>query len=183
MFDKPIEVGPNEFPMYEKELALPEGKTLADTTGDIPQGPGSRLDSDSVDGINAYVDPSPNALVPLNTDAQLPIPTVPYYYAVWVSPSTTAATYTINLSSGAVSGGTLTYLTGSDFPDDSTVIYLCAQRTHDEPGAHAAASNPYVTGDLAQGFTATSVFTASVGNNSGVYAATGNILFIGIRTQ
>mgnify|MGYP001593551630 CR=1 FL=1 len=151
---------------------------------EIPQGPGSKLASDSVDGINAYVTPAPNALCPLNTSGLAPVGTMPLYFAVWVSPSTASATYTIDLSTGTVSGGTLTYLNGTDFPDAATVIYVCAQKSHDEPGAHASASNPVVSGDLAQGFTATSTFTATVENNAGAgYVAVGNILFIGVKTS
>lgn len=36
----------------------------------VPQGPGSRFDSDTVDGIQAFSQPSPNALVALDNSGQ-----------------------------------------------------------------------------------------------------------------
>lgn len=75
------EVGPDEFPMYIKEtseqMELPkEGyKKLSD----IPQGPGSKLDSDTLDGfqLSPATAPAPNTVVPLDGDGKVVVATIP----------------------------------------------------------------------------------------------------------
>lgn len=58
------------------ELRNTVGKPVA--LKDIPQGIGSRLDSDHVDGLNAFsaAHPSPNALVALDKNGQFPSSTI-----------------------------------------------------------------------------------------------------------
>lgn len=94
-------VGPDEWPMYEKDVPLPVEKKLSDTASDLPQGAGSRLDSDTVDGVQVARTPTPNALIPLNSAAQLAASTVPFYYAsktVGPTGSTTTGTFTVTLA-------------------------------------------------------------------------------------
>lgn len=45
----------------------------------IPQGPGSRLDSDTVDGVqvSSHTNPAPGTLVPTGTDGKLPVSIIP----------------------------------------------------------------------------------------------------------
>ena len=58
---------------YEKPIAL----------RDIPQGPSSRLDSDTVDGLHAFTSaqPAPNALVGLDNTGKFPVSTIPITFS------------------------------------------------------------------------------------------------------
>lgn len=77
-----IPVADGEFPMYEKD---PAEALDAETGKDdealklvkIAQGDGAKLDSDTVDGIHAYVKPTPNALLPLDKDGKVPLSVLP----------------------------------------------------------------------------------------------------------
>lgn len=69
-----VEETPTQIKPYpEKEL------TPSIRLKDIPQGSGSKLDSDTIDGLNAstFQNPSPNTLVPLGPNGQLPASVVP----------------------------------------------------------------------------------------------------------
>lgn len=80
------DVKPGEFPLYVNDPSktpkpVEESKKMIDISL-IPQGSGSRLDSDKVDGINAYVQPTPNCLVPLDEDGHFILevnPAMAYY--------------------------------------------------------------------------------------------------------
>lgn len=56
---------------------LEKGNTIP--LNNIPQGPSSKLDSDTVDGyqVSPYSSISPNTLVPVGTDGKLPASVIP----------------------------------------------------------------------------------------------------------
>ena len=67
------DIGPEEWPMYENDLGTPgtEKEPFAKLS-DVPQGPGSGMDSDTVDGFQACPVnvPTPNAILPLNQNGK-----------------------------------------------------------------------------------------------------------------
>ena len=62
----------------QKELGGLTGKKLS--ISDIPQGPSSRLDSDTVDGfqVSHANSPSPNSIVPVDNNGKMPVGTQTY---------------------------------------------------------------------------------------------------------
>lgn len=74
-----IEVGPDEFPFYVKEETVSLNKKEDELlVSDIPQGPSSKLDSDTVDGIQAVTadKTAPNKLVATDNNGRLPSSTL-----------------------------------------------------------------------------------------------------------
>ena len=77
------DIAADEWPLYSNEpvrdsnIKSEKRTSLSDNMASLPQGPGSKLDSDTIDGINAYVSPTPNALLPLGTDGTYPVAAIP----------------------------------------------------------------------------------------------------------
>lgn len=75
--DNPIDVDQDEMPLYEKasEPVINPPSTISP----IPQGQGSGLNADQLDGYNAstYANPAPNTLVPTGPSGLLPTSIVP----------------------------------------------------------------------------------------------------------
>ena len=76
---KVTEVMDGEYPFYvkEQESAVPEESSVP--LAKIPQGPGSKLDSDTVDGIQAVTASAagPNKLVATDEEGLLPTSVIP----------------------------------------------------------------------------------------------------------
>lgn len=70
-----IELGPNEYPFYENNSS--EGSSEPSTG--LLQGPGSALNSDTVDSyqVSPAIAPAPNTLVPLDESGDFPASTIP----------------------------------------------------------------------------------------------------------
>lgn len=76
-----IDSPPGNFPFYQKEEYFKKEKEEPKKVAlfDIPQGPGSRLDSDTVDGIQAvtFDKAGPNKLVATGSSGFLPASIIP----------------------------------------------------------------------------------------------------------
>ena len=70
-----IEVGPNEYPFYENNSS--EGSSEPSTG--LLQGPGSALNSDTLDGyqLSPAIAPQPNTVIPLNEAGEFPDSVIP----------------------------------------------------------------------------------------------------------
>lgn len=71
------DVAPDEMLGYSNEEPMLPAKSDKIPAKAIAQGEGSQLDSDQVDGINAYVSPTPNALIPLDSTGKFPASVIP----------------------------------------------------------------------------------------------------------
>lgn len=87
----------------------------------IPQGPGSRLDSDTIDGINASYKPQPHTLVPLGPTGQFAASTIPSSASITLAGDVTgnSATNTVVKIHGSLLG-TTTPSTGNLLIADGT---------------------------------------------------------------
>lgn len=72
--DNPVDVPPDTLaPFYDQEEPVVEEEAVTELSS-IPQGPGSSLDSDTVDGFQAVTadKAGPNKLVATDNDGKLP---------------------------------------------------------------------------------------------------------------
>lgn len=134
--DKPSTIAPNQFPFYETEPIAPrqDKPTLASVSESVPQGPGSRFDSDTVDGIQAVTATAaaPNALVATDNSGKLPSSVLGNAYAgpsvqaqpvrafatTYQNTNTTALFVTVSAS---LTAGTLQALVDTSSPPTTVV--------------------------------------------------------------
>lgn len=72
--NNPVNLDQDEFPFYDNDPIEPTVPSSAIKPSDIPQGQGSRLDSDTLDGyqLSTAEAPTPNTVVPIDDDGILP---------------------------------------------------------------------------------------------------------------
>lgn len=190
-----IEEQPTQIKPYPEK-----GPTESIRLKDIPQGSGSKLDSDTIDGLNAstFQNPRPNTLVPLGPDGTLPEAVIPtptnglmfletqspvasstFTFAEVLTPGTH---YKIIFSMAQNTSNGITYLR---FNADSGTNYKWSANAFNTNGASVSASNNGDTEIQISGGTAVGAgdyavgeidFNTVPGDNTVVYGTYSNSL-------